>query len=122
MVLVFGRGRICPKDRRQSEKLFQLHREIEVGYCRLVTISTDKSPRPMNIAPASAPAGHFFPTRAVPSKRFRHCRIYRSSHNPMIPHAIVLEPGLVIYKIYNGYWFCGQPTLEELRQDFRAVT
>jgi hypothetical protein len=28
-------------------------------------------------------------------------------HNPMIPHVIVLEPGLVIYKIYNGYWFLG---------------
>jgi len=26
-------------------------------------------------------------------------------HNPMIPHVIVLEPGLVIFKIYNGYWF-----------------
>jgi hypothetical protein len=40
----------------------------------------------------------------------------------MIPHVIVLEPGLVIYKIYNGYWFLGRPTLEDLRQDLRAVT
>jgi hypothetical protein len=39
----------------------------------------------------------------------------------MIPHVIVLEPGLVILKIYNGYWFFGRPTLEELRQDLRAV-
>ena len=42
-------------------------------------------------------------------------------HNPMIPHVIVLEPGLVIFKIYNGYWFFGRPTIEELRQDLRAV-
>jgi hypothetical protein len=35
---------------------------------------------------------------------------------------IVLEPGLVIYKIYNGYWFFGRPTMEDLRQDLRAVT
>jgi hypothetical protein len=40
----------------------------------------------------------------------------------MIPHVIVLEPGLVIYKIYNGYWFLGRPTLEDLGQDLRAVT
>ena len=40
----------------------------------------------------------------------------------MIPHVIVLEPGLVIYKIYNGYWFFGRPTMEELRQDLRAVS
>src|SRR5258708_17762963 len=41
MVLVLSRGGFCPKDRRQAEGLLQLHREIEVGYCRLVTISTD---------------------------------------------------------------------------------
>jgi len=32
------------------------------------------------------------------------------------------KPGLVIYKIYNGYWFFGRPTMEDLRQDLRAVT
>ena len=41
MVLVLSRGGFCPKDRRQAEGLVQLHRELEVGYCRLVTISTD---------------------------------------------------------------------------------
>ena len=41
MVLVLSRGGFCPKDRRQAELLVGLHREIEVGYCRLVTISTD---------------------------------------------------------------------------------
>jgi hypothetical protein len=43
-------------------------------------------------------------------------------NNPMIPHVIVLEPNLVIYKIYNGYWFFGWPTVEDLRQDLRAVS
>ena len=41
MVLVLSRGGFCPKDRRQHEGLVQLDRELEVGYCRLVTISTD---------------------------------------------------------------------------------
>src|ERR1700722_12234345 len=41
MVLVLSRGGFCPKDRRQAEGLVELHRELEVGYCRLVTISTD---------------------------------------------------------------------------------
>ncbi len=41
MVLVLSRGGFCPKDRRQAEGLVALHREIEVSYCRLVTISTD---------------------------------------------------------------------------------
>src|ERR1700752_1263409 len=41
MVLVLSRGGFCPKDRRQAEGLVQLHRELEVAYCRMVTISTD---------------------------------------------------------------------------------
>jgi hypothetical protein len=41
MILVLSRGGYCPKDRRQAEGLVQLHREMEVGYSLLVTISTD---------------------------------------------------------------------------------
>ena len=40
----------------------------------------------------------------------------------MIPHVVVLEPGRIVHKIYSGYWFFGRPTMEELRQDLRAVT
>jgi len=31
--------------------------------------------------------------------------------NPMIPHTFVLEPRLRIYKIYNGYWYWGRPSV-----------
>ena len=41
LVLVLSRGGFCPKERRQHEGLLQLHREMQVGYCQLVTISTD---------------------------------------------------------------------------------
>src|ERR1700726_1486863 len=44
MVLVLSRGAFCPKDRRQTEGLLELHREMEVGYCPLVTISTVHRP------------------------------------------------------------------------------
>ena len=32
-------------------------------------------------------------------------------HNPMIPHTLVLKPGLVAHSIYNGYWFWFAPQL-----------
>src|ERR1700722_3985124 len=41
LVLVLSRGGFCAKERRQAEGLLELHREMEVCYCRLVTISTD---------------------------------------------------------------------------------
>ena len=39
----------------------------------------------------------------------------------MIPHTLVLKPGLVIYSIYNGYWFWGRPSFTELWHDLRTV-
>jgi hypothetical protein len=40
----------------------------------------------------------------------------------MIPYTLVLEPGLVIYSVYNGYWYWGRPAPAQLRADLRAVT
>jgi hypothetical protein len=40
----------------------------------------------------------------------------------MIPYTLVLKPGLVIYSVYNGYWFWGRPSFEDLRRDLREVT
>jgi hypothetical protein len=35
-------------------------------------------------------------------------------HNPMIPYTLVLKPGLLIYSIYNGYWFWRRPSVIDL--------
>jgi peroxiredoxin len=123
MIVVLGRGGFCPKDRRQTEGLVQLHREMEVGYCRLVTITTD------NITQTNeyrSGAGAHWPflsdPRRIIQKDLDIAEYTDPLHNPMILHVIVLEPGLRIHKIYNGYWFFGRPTLEELRLDLRAVS
>ena len=39
----------------------------------------------------------------------------------MIPHTIVLQPGLVVHSIYNGYWFWGRPSFADLWRDLRAA-
>ena len=40
----------------------------------------------------------------------------------MIPHTLVLKPGLLIHSVYNGYWYWGRPSVDELRRDLREVT
>ncbi|MGA2422209.1 MAG: redoxin domain-containing protein, partial [Candidatus Acidiferrum sp.] len=123
MILVLGRGGFCPKDRRQAEGLVELHREMEVGYCRLVTISTDNLVE-TNENRSGVDAHWTFLSDAgrTVQKDLDIAEYTDPAHNPMIPHTLVLEPGLVVYKIYMGYWYFGRPTLEELRQDLRAVT
>ena len=122
MVLVLSRGGYCPKERRQHEGLLQLRREMEVGYCRLVTISTDNLLETNEFRTGVGAPWTFLsdPGRKL-EKDLDIAEYTDPDHNPMIPHTIVLEPGLRIYKIYNGYWFFGRPTVEELRLDLRAV-
>jgi peroxiredoxin len=123
MVLVLSRGGFCPKDRRQSELLVQLHREMEVGYSRLVTISTDNIAETNEYRTGVGAHWTFLSDAGRRVQKDLDIAEYTDpTHNPMIPHTIVLEPGLVVFKIYNGYWFWGRPTLEDLRQDLRAVT
>jgi len=122
LILVLGRGGFCPKDRRQSELLAQFHRELAIGYCRLVTITTDTITETSEYRNGVGAHWAFLsdPGRKI-QKDLDIAEYTDPVHNPMIPYVIVLEPGLVVYKIYNGYWFFGRPTIEELRQDLRAV-
>ena len=122
MILMLSRGGYCPKDRRQLEGLLGLHREMEVGYCRLVTITTDNLLETNELRSGLDAHWPFLsdPGRKV-QKDLDIAEYTDPTHNPMIPHTIVLEPGLVVFKVYNGYWFFGRPTVEELRQDLRAV-
>jgi peroxiredoxin len=122
MIVVLGRGGYCPKDRRQAEGLVQLYREMEVGYTRLVTISTDNLL--LTNEYRTGVAAHW-PFLADPGRKIQKdldiAEYTDPEHDPMIPHVVVLEPGLLVFKIYDGYWFFGRPTVEELRQDLRAV-
>jgi peroxiredoxin len=122
LVVVLSRGAYCPKDRRQHEGLVQLHREMDVGYCRMVTISTDNLLE-LNEMRSGVGAHWTFlsdPTRKI-QKDLDIAEYTDPAHNPMIPHTLVLEPGLKIFSVYNGYWFFGRPTVDELRHDLRAV-
>jgi hypothetical protein len=40
----------------------------------------------------------------------------------MVPHTLVLKPGLVVHSVYNGYWFWGRPSFYDLWHDLRAAT
>src|SRR5467141_152126 len=78
MVLVLSRGGFCPKDRRQAELLLELHREIEVVYCRLVTISTDNVMETDEYRTGVGAHWPFLRHEAYRAKGSRYRRIYRS--------------------------------------------
>src|SRR6201985_588834 len=87
MVLVLSRGGFCPKDRRQAELLIQLHREIEVGYCRLVTISTDNIALTNEYRTGVGAHWTFLSDAGRRVQKDLDIAEYTDpTHNPMIPH------------------------------------
>ena len=104
MIVGLESWRVCPKDRRQHEGLVQLFRgEIEVGYCRLVTISTDNLIETNEFRTA---AGAHWPFLSDPSRKVQKdldiAEYTDPTHTPMVPHTIVLEPGLVVQQDLHG--------------------
>lgn len=122
MILVLSRGHFCPKDHQQHLELAAFYPKIAVGYTKLVTITTDNLLE-LNEFRQSVGAQWTFvsdPRRTV-QKELNIAEYTDPTHDPMIPHTIVLEPGLVVHRIYNGYWFWGRPSPDDLRRDLREV-
>lgn len=123
LILVLSRGHFCPKDRQQHRLLVEMEPEINVAYTRLVTISTDG---PLELNEMRTGAGAHWPFLSDPQRKIQkdlEIQEYTDpQHDPMVPYTFVLEPGLVIYTMYNGYWYWGRPGPEDLRRDLREVT
>ncbi len=122
MILVLARGHFCPKDHQQHLELAAFYSRIQVSYTKIVTVSTDSL---MELNEFRASVGAQWPFLSdVQRKMQKELEIQEytdSVHDPMVPHTIVLEPGMIVYKVYNGYWFWGRPSPEDLRQDLREI-
>ena len=122
MILILARGGFCPKDRQQHRKLVEFWPEINVAYTRIVTISTDGLLETNEFRDGVGAAWPFLcdPERVV-QKDLDIAEYTDPHHDPMVPHTLVLAPGLRIVKIYNGYWYWGRPSPEDLRRDLRDL-
>ena len=123
LVVVFSRGWWCPKEQRFLRGLVTFQAELEVAYSRLVVVSVD----PSEVQAAfRAGLGARFLFLSDAERRYLDELGLRETtdtvHDPYRPAAFSLYPDLRIHRAYNGYWFWGRPTLEELRQDLRAIS
>ncbi len=123
MIVVLSRGHFCPKDRRQLRNLVEIYPEIKVAYTKVVTISTDNLLETNEMRDALGAAWPFLsdPGRVV-QKDLDIAEYTDPHHDPMIPYTFVLAPELGIASIYNGYWYWGRPSNDDLRRDLREIT
>ena len=123
VALITSRGWWCPKEQRYLRNLVALQDEYEVGYARIVVVSTDP---PEVQAAFRAGLGARFTFLSDSKRRYLDALGLRETtdtvHHPYLPAAFTLFPDLRIQNAYNGYWYWGRPTHEELRQDMRSIT
>ena len=123
MIVVLSRGHFCPKDRRQMRNLAELYPEIKVAYTSIVTISTDTLMETNEMRDGLGAAWPFLSDpRRIVQKNLPIQEYTDPEHDPMIPYTLVLGPQLKIYSIYNGYWYWGRPSNDDLRRDLRELT
>lgn len=123
IVLLFSRGWWCPKEQRHLREMVALQDEFEVAYTRLVVVSVD---RPEVQAAFRAGIGARFVFLSDDGRvwltRLGLLEEDDTSHRPYRPTAFALFPDLTVHRAYDGYWYWGRPTREDLRQDMRAIS
>ena len=112
MILTLARGNYCPKEHQQHLELAANYSKVAVAYTQIVTISTDDHHTTQEFRASVGAQWPFLSDPARTIQRDLDIQEYTDpEHDPMIPHTLVLKPGLVIHSVYNGYWFWGRPVL-----------
>jgi cold shock CspA family protein/peroxiredoxin len=123
LILVFGRGFFCPRDQEQMRGLVRFQSELAVNYCKLVTVSADP---PLVSAAFRTGLGAEWPFLSDERREvIKLINILDETEGEYAgvsrPFTFVLRPDLRIHRIYDGWFFVGRPTLEELRRDLRGI-
>jgi peroxiredoxin len=123
LILTLARGHYCPKEHQQHLELAAFYPKVAVAYTQIATISTDADHELKEFRASLGAQWTFLsdPDRTV-QKDLGIQEYTDPEHDPMIPHTLVLKPGLVIHSVYNGYWFWGRPSIDDLYRDLRTVT
>ncbi|HEY2987742.1 MAG TPA: redoxin domain-containing protein [Candidatus Binatia bacterium] len=106
----------------QLRLLTEFQKELAVNYCKLAGASVD----PPEVTGAfKAGLGAAFPFLSDHDRAAIHqldmIEKSKSRGETAIPYTFSLMPDLTVHNIYCGYWFVGRATVEELRQDLRAM-
>jgi peroxiredoxin len=122
LVLVTSRGWWCPKEQRYLRELTRFQDELEVAYARVAVLSIDT---PEVQAAFRAGLGARFTFLSDHERVWLDALDLRETtdtiHHPYRPAAFSLDPDLRVHAAYNGYWYLGRPTHQELRQDLRRI-
>lgn len=124
LVLHLYRGWFCPKERAFfRDVMLPLQDLAEVAYTQVVSVSVE-TPAVQAAYRAGLEARWTFLSDA--DRGLQQALDLRewtdTEHDPFVPTVLVLRPDLTVHRAWNGYWFWGRPSLDELWTELRGLT
>jgi len=122
-VLHFYRGWWCPKEQAFFRRLLALQNDAEVAHSRILSVSVDL---PLVNAAFRAGLGARWTFLSDPDRQVQtQLRLRETTdtlNDPYVPAVVVIGPDLRIHAVYNGDWYWGRPTLDELEKNLREIS
>jgi peroxiredoxin len=122
MILMLGRGEHCPRERQHQREMLKFHEITDVAFTRLVTVLPNDLHDTYKMRIATGAHWTFLADTDLAVQRALGIEEYTDTHHAAtVPHTLVLAPGLVIEKVYVGYWYWGRPSAYQLWMDLQEL-
>jgi peroxiredoxin len=123
LVLHLSRGEHCPRERQFHRELLRFHEWAAVAFTELVSVLPNTQHDVFRLKASTGAHWTFLSDEALELQRHFDINEYTDIHHDYaaVPHTLILSPGLVIEKVYVGYWFWGRPTIHQLWEDLGEV-
>jgi peroxiredoxin len=123
LVLAFVRGWWCPKEQVRVRNLVDAQEEIQREYGRIAAVTVDE---PYVNGAFRAGIGADFQFLSDEERQVADdldlLEVTDELHRPFLPYTFLLDSNRVIRNVWCGFWYWGNPTIEELRRALREIT
>jgi peroxiredoxin len=124
LVLHLSRGEHCPRERMHHRELLRFYEWASVAFTELVSLLPNSQHDALRLKIGTGARWTFLADEGLEAQEHFDIREYTDTHhsNAVVPHTLILSPGLVIEKVYVGYWFWGRPSPEQLWRDLQEAS
>ena len=123
LVLMLGRGEHCPRERMHQREMVKFHEWCDLAFTRLVTILPNEAHDAYKLRISSGAHWPYLCDTKLEVRSHFEIDEYTDEHhdNAVVPHTLILSPGLRIERVYVGYWFWGRPSVFQLWDDLAEI-
>lgn len=112
----------CPRERQHQREMVKFHGWSAVAFTKLVTVLPNEMHDVNKLRISTGAYWTYLCDAKLEVQRTLDIQEYTDTHhNATVPHTLVVAPGLVIDKVYVGYWFWGRPSPYQLWADLQDL-